>query len=226
MNIEIASIIIGCVVVYFLGSSYISELLLEEARFLSPDETAPKKWLWFLSASENIGFGYLSIYFISVLSIYLFSGTNTYTFLFLQATFSVLFLLSYVDIKTKIIPDASHIFLICIGLVWSPEITGISTSSLIFGMVGGYLLMYICMWVTSVIIQKEAMGVGDIKLVASLGSFIGLYQVPSLLLISSVLAVVFFAFFKDREKPFGQYLSLGGFFIILYNTLGFGLVGI
>jgi prepilin signal peptidase PulO-like enzyme (type II secretory pathway) len=84
-------------------------------------------------------------------------------------------------------------------------------------------------------LRREAMGFGDVTLMAMLGAFLG-WQ-PALLIFflapfaGLVVGLVKFVVRRDNEIPYGPFLCLGTAFVIVYwpecwervhNTFGFG----
>lgn len=69
-------------------------------------------------------------------------------------------------------------------------------------------------------LKQEAMGFGDVTLMAAVGSFLGWQAAVMTFFIAPVLALIVVAgrmFFKyEREIPYGPYLSLGALFTILF----------
>jgi prepilin signal peptidase PulO-like enzyme (type II secretory pathway) len=202
---------------YYLGATYKNELIEEEKKFFDP--SIKKDYLWFLRFNRNIvkegDYVYLIIYAFISLLIYQYTKTDILVYVYFQLLFFILYLVSYIDIKIKIIPDAAHVYLIILGLVLTGEVTNIGQSEIIYGIIGGYIMLFSAMWITSVILNKEAMGMGDVKLVSSLGAIIGIGNIPFMLLLSAIMALVFIPFYKDKERPFGQFISASAFVLIV-----------
>ena len=70
------------------------------------------------------------------------------------------------------------------------------------------------------ILRREAMGFGDVILLAMIGSFIGWQPVVIVFFLAPLCAMVFilctFLMKKQREIPYGPYLSLAALFVILF----------
>jgi leader peptidase (prepilin peptidase)/N-methyltransferase len=73
----------------------------------------------------------------------------------------------------------------------------------------------------SLIFRKEAMGGGDVKLLAMIGAYVGWKQVCFVYLFSPVLAVPFALYakliLKAETIPYGPYLALTGAVFFIYG---------
>jgi prepilin signal peptidase PulO-like enzyme (type II secretory pathway) len=87
------------------------------------------------------------------------------------------------------------------------------------GMVGGGGMIYGVGVLGKVLFRKEAMGFGDVKLMAFLGGFLGWAHILIVLMLAcivgSVVGIVSFLITKDRYLAFGPYLALGAVIILL-----------
>jgi leader peptidase (prepilin peptidase) / N-methyltransferase len=127
--------------------------------------------------------------------------------------------LGLIDLETKTVPDILVLTLGIPGLIFSFLIgswSGLMLALLSAAIIGGFF------WLTrklaSSVMGQEAMGEGDITLVAAIGVYIHPMFLPIFLLISSVsvlIAALMWAWAKrvsvhDTEIPFGPGLALGG----------------
>lgn len=123
--------------------------------------------------------------------------------------------ISIIDIKKRIVPDALLVFgaLICL-LQWlfgqAPFLDGV------IGAAAGFVLFLLTRLIGSRLTGKEALGWGDVKLVAVAGGYLGVYRLLVALLLGTLfgalLAIAFIAFSKlDRhdELPFAPALCFG-----------------
>lgn len=213
--------LLSIVAFFYLAPAYKRELLDEERRFLNSETN--KDYLWFIRFNKCLvgveGYVYLIIYSVISFIIYQYTKSETLVFIYFQLLFFILYLASYIDIKIKIIPDSSHVYLIILGLTLTGEVLNIAQSEIIYGMIGGYIMLFSAMWITSAILRKESMGMGDVKLVAALGAIVGISNIPYMLLMSVIMAIFFIPFYKDRERPFGQFISASAFILVIneYN---------
>ena len=133
-----------------------------------------------------------------------------------------------IDFRLYIIPDRFSIGLTVLGLLVffiNPAFSGNLTAKFIQCFVGG-IVAFFGLWalaiIGSIIFKKEAMGGGDIKLIAAVGTLTGLNGVISTLIISSFSALVYYAILfilkknpENKTIPFGPFISIGLFINIL-----------
>lgn len=133
-----------------------------------------------------------------------------------------LIVIAVIDFKLRIIPDLISLPFIVVGLMVNvyfsfPDVLSaikFSGAGILFG--GGLLLVIAETF--SRLLKKDAMGGGDIKLVAMLGAFLGLKAVFFIFFTGSLLALVYTAFVAivrlgkhNPLIPFGPFLSLGAY---------------
>ena len=135
-----------------------------------------------------------------------------------------LILIVVADQKTKIIPDQFLIALLPFGLAFYLIDTVSGTTGWLQGLImrfgaaiAGSLFLWLSGFLAGLIMKKEAMGMGDIKLLFVSGLLVGLYHIP-LLLILSFLTAAFVAVpllirmrkrpDSDSEMAFGPYIAL------------------
>lgn len=125
--------------------------------------------------------------------------------------------IAVIDLKHYIIPDAFTLPLIITGLLFSFIPSGITPLQSLIGITGGGGILYLIGWIGKILFKKgDAMGGGDIKLMAATGAFFGLK--------SAFMGIVFGAFIgsiagiimlsskkisSDHHIPFGPFLSAG-----------------
>lgn len=123
----------------------------------------------------------------------------------------MLILVSFIDFRFRIIPDKFVIITMIIGIFFS-FITGMTFLNALMGaLLGGGLLLLLAL-------VPNAMGGGDVKLMFSLGIFLGAYKVLLSLFFAFIIAAgisIILLIFKiiDRKDhiPFGPFLAAGSF---------------
>jgi leader peptidase (prepilin peptidase) / N-methyltransferase len=139
--------------------------------------------------------------------------------------FCGLIVAAFIDVDHLIIPDEISLGGCLAGLLCSllvPELHQANAvwpsvwKSFIGLMFGGFLLLSVAI-MGAVIFRKEAMGVGDIKLMAAMGAFLGWTAPIFILVVASFIGAFLGIFILIRKKkmfgvrmPFGPYLALGG----------------
>ncbi|MFA6584781.1 MAG: prepilin peptidase [Elusimicrobiaceae bacterium] len=142
-----------------------------------------------------------------------------------------LIVLSIIDLDCFIIPDELSLGLIGVGLLFAffnPNFSGTWLHKLMEAAIGGaagFALFFSIAVVGEWVFKKEAMGGGDIKLMAGAGALIGVQGVFSTLMLGSAAGALYGLVQMLRKKagrgdpiPFGPFLSLG-ILINLYQLI-------
>jgi len=151
---------------------------------------------------------------------------------------------TFIDLEHQIIPDAITLPGIVIGLAASCGFPGIQGETLhwagflksFIGMIAGGGFFYLIGVLAERILKKEALGGGDIKLLAMIGAFLGWQAVAWTIFVSSLIgSVVGLALrIKSGQEriPFGPFIALGAFAylflgprVILWYVHSFGIYG-
>lgn len=144
---------------------------------------------------------------------------------FLVTTLSAVLLLlsALIDAKTGLLPDALTQPLLWLGLAASWAGMGLPLHDALagvmvgYGLLGGLLLAFRCF------ARREAMGQGDLKLLAALGAWLGWHSLLLALLLAC-LAGLACAMWRQKSLrprgayPFGPFLALGGAGVFLSAT--------
>ncbi len=156
-----------------------------------------------------------------------FTGTVSFslsTGLLVQALFLLMMIpMSIIDIRHYIIPDLLSVTMIIAGLAVSFLPGGTTPIQSIIGIMGGGGILYLIGWLGTVIFKKgEAMGGGDIKLMAAAGALFGieisLMGIIFGALLGSIAGIGMMCFKKlsaDHRIPFGPYLGAGIWIAVL-----------
>lgn len=140
-----------------------------------------------------------------------------------------------IDYKHQIIPNRLNLTLFEIGIIFA-FLYGLSdvaiTFNLLLGMVTGGGIFLLITVIGGLIYGKEAMGFGDVKLMASLGLLFGLSNIIVITLLSFLIGAILSVLLlitkikKSSEYiPFGPFIVIGTFismyvpFEIIKNTL-------
>ncbi len=152
----------------------------------------------------------------------------TFNALFYAIFFSMLLVISLIDLDFRIIPDRLSLTGIVLGFLFSFFTTTVSPLQSLLGIVVGGGFLYLVAVLYEKIAQKEGMGGGDIKLIAMIGAFLGWQSLPFVVLISSFVGAfigitAILTTKKDMKFaiPFGPFLS---FAAVLYLFVGPTLV--
>jgi leader peptidase (prepilin peptidase)/N-methyltransferase len=133
---------------------------------------------------------------------------------------SLLIAISFIDFKRQIIPNRITYLGIVIGLILSLLFDHITFIAALWGLLipSGFLLLI-------AIITKGGMGVGDVKLAAMIGSYIGFkYTLIGIFIgsfIGSILGLSLIGLgIKERKDriAFGPLIALGAVLMVLWGT--------
>ncbi|MDH5722146.1 MAG: prepilin peptidase [Alphaproteobacteria bacterium] len=137
-----------------------------------------------------------------------------------------LFSLFFIDLEHKRLPDPLVAILFTIGLVRVFYLLSLgedSLSLLAADFLGGAVLYAATFWVTgfvtSAVLKKKALGLGDVKFAASAGIWLGITNLAYFLVLSGLMGVIIGLiwkyFVKEVHFPFGPALILSFCFILL-----------
>jgi len=140
-------------------------------------------------------------------------------FIVMLLLLSLLIVSSFIDLRYKIIPNKITYIGIISGLVLSIFFTHITMlNSLLGAIIPAGLLLLIAL------IYKKGMGIGDVKLVAMIGTFIGWeYTLLAIFLASLVGSIIGLTLLvsgvisRKTQIPFGPFITIGTLIIILFG---------
>jgi leader peptidase (prepilin peptidase)/N-methyltransferase len=127
------------------------------------------------------------------------------------------------DAREYIIPDEFSLGGLVIGLLLSLRegLPGLRDAAL--GAAVGFGLLWLVAAVGKRLFRKEAMGGGDIKMMAMVGAFLGWQGVFLTIFLGSVVGTLVFGPMalagKKKEVPFGIFLALGGFVTFFWGQV-------
>lgn len=146
------------------------------------------------------------------------------------AASAALLAVAFIDWDTFLIPDVLSLSLLAAGLLlsfWNPYFMGGGVGTRLLKSLGGALFGFSICWAVALfgrwIFKKEAMGGGDIKLLAGVGAWTGFRGALDCLIFASFLGSVYglSLIFRGRLKrqdpiPFGPFLSAAAIFNLFY----------
>lgn len=132
--------------------------------------------------------------------------------------------LSFIDIQHQFLPDVITYCLLWLGLLLSLNHYFVSIENAMLGVIVGYLFLWLIgksyLWLR----KKDGIGLGDCKMLAMIGAWVGLNGLVSVLLLASftglIISLILVMFKKARyENPisFGPYLAIGGWCTAVYG---------
>lgn len=146
-----------------------------------------------------------------------------------------LIVITFIDIDYRIIPDSLTYPGVLLAIVFStatpimhrvtPFIANVHLAgflSSILGIIVGAGSLYIVGVIGKIAFRKEAMGMGDVKMMAMVGGFLGwdaaLLTFLVACIVGTVLGVIWMVITRDHYIPFGPYLAFGTLVILLFKN--------
>jgi leader peptidase (prepilin peptidase) / N-methyltransferase len=159
---------------------------------------------------------------------------------------ALLVVLTVTDLRERILPDEVNFFGLGAGLVFSfftqsldgtalwlsrrwfdfpPPQMALSFADAALGAMAGSGLLWIVAEGYFRLRGKEGMGLGDVKMMAAVGAFLGLKRTMMTVLLGSLLGSVIGIFLiavskkgRDYELPFGTFLGAGALLVVFFGT--------
>jgi len=147
---------------------------------------------------------------------------------FIQAAFiGILLYLTYIDFRTFRLPNALTLPLLIAGLVLNGFSSGFTNiQSAFIGACLGYILLWLPNYLYHLIRKQDGIGMGDAKLLAALGAWLGWSPLPGILLLASLSGVLGGIIWLKWNKrayaqtfPFGPFLAIAGIIQLLWPQL-------
>jgi len=159
---------------------------------------------------------------------------------------ALLVVLTITDLRERILPDEVNFFGVGAGLLFSfftksldgtaqwissrwfdfpPPQMALSFADSALGALAGSGLLWIVAEGYFRIRGREGMGLGDVKMMAAVGAFLGLKRTMMTVLAGSLLGSVIGIFLivvskkgRDYELPFGTFLGMGALLVVFFGT--------
>lgn len=134
----------------------------------------------------------------------------------------ILIALTGIDMDTQYLPDRLTFPLLGLGLAINSAAVFVSPVGAIWGALLGFLSLWTVSFIFKLVTGKVGMGHGDFKLLAALGAWLGVMQLPLIILLSSVvgaiLGVVLLIKHKaSRHFAFGPFLAIAGWIAFMWG---------
>ena len=132
--------------------------------------------------------------------------------------------LAAIDLDTQFLPDDLTLPLLWLGLAFNLGGAFVPLDEAVIGAMAGYLSLWLVYWSFRLATGREGMGMGDFKLLAALGAWLGWQMLPLILLFSSlvgatigILMIVLVRHDHRTPIPFGPYLAGGGLIALFFG---------
>jgi leader peptidase (prepilin peptidase)/N-methyltransferase len=139
--------------------------------------------------------------------------------------FSALMTITVIDLYHQIIPDSISLPGIVIGLLAASTVLPTGPKAAVIGLLLGGGLFYAIAILSVVLLKKEGMGGGDIKLVAMIGALLGWQKVLLVVFLASIMGsivgiVLIATRLRGRQDPipFGPFLAVGAMIAVFVGN--------
>ena len=137
----------------------------------------------------------------------------------------ILVYLAYIDLRTFRLPDAITLPLILTGLLFNglsnQGFTSFKDASI--GAIAGYSSLWLLNYLYQALKKQNGIGMGDAKLLAALGAWLGWLALPGILLLASLTGLIggfiWLQWNKQNHRsafPFGPFLAIAGIIELLW----------
>ena len=180
---------------------------------------------------ERISPRYFVVELVSALTfllLFIYFGFIAEFWIYSLVTFALI-VVTFVDLEFQIIPDRISIGGLILGIVLSvvfPQLHNAATwkAGLInsgLGALAGGGLIWITGYLGALVFKKEAMGGGDVKLMAMLGAFLGWKMAVLVFFLAPFFGTPVGLYIKFVKKhdiiPYGPYIALAGFVAMIWG---------
>lgn len=184
--------------------------------------------------SQKISWQYAAVEFLTACIFVLYTayfGLTPQGIVYLILTLALV-VETWIDFRHRIIPDEITLPGMALALVASAVFPGIHGESVwwagflksLIGLLVGGGFLYIVGTVAERILKKEAMGGGDVKLLALIGAVIGWQGVLWTIFASSFVGAVVGLYYKwkrgEEAVPYGPFLALGAVSYLFFGQTG------
>ena len=141
------------------------------------------------------------------------------------AALALLVSMALIDLDTKYLPDDLTYPLLWGGLLAAALGWTIPLPAAVWGAVAGYVPLWLVATGFALLMKRQGMGGGDLKLLAALGAWLGWQAILPIILISSVVGLcvnvprmVLGKHQRHQQYPFGPFLAAGGIAVMSIGT--------
>jgi leader peptidase (prepilin peptidase) / N-methyltransferase len=141
------------------------------------------------------------------------------------AALALLVAMAMIDLDTKYLPDDLTYPLLWGGLVVAALGWTIPLSAAVWGAVAGYVPLWLIASGFAVLMKRQGMGGGDLKLLAALGAWLGWQAILPIILIASIVGLcvnvprmVLGKHQRHQQYPFGPFLAGAGLIVTFVGT--------
>ena len=141
------------------------------------------------------------------------------------AALALLVSMAMIDLDTKYLPDDLTYPLLWGGLLVAALGWTIPLSAAVWGAVAGYVPLWLIAGGFALLMKRQGMGGGDLKLLAALGAWLGWQAILPIILIASIVGLcvnvprmMLGKHQRHQQYPFGPFLVGGGLIVMFVGT--------
>lgn len=181
---------------------------------------------------EHISFRYTIVEILNALlwmfTVYMFWERSIVYSIIIMLVCSVFVCIFFIDMEHLIILDRFQLILLALAIlnIFFEIDKDLTWDSKLFGMLGVGGLFLIIHYACLIIFKKEAIGGGDIKLIAIMGLLLGFTNAVIAIIFACIIASfviitssLFKGFKKGKEYPFAPFLVIGSLISIFFGSI-------
>jgi len=141
------------------------------------------------------------------------------------AAIALLVAMALIDLDTKYLPDDLTYPLLWLGLLMAALGGTIPLSTAVWGVIAGYVPLWLIATGFALLMKRQGMGGGDLKLLAALGAWLGWQAILPIILIASLVGLcvnvprmLLGKHQRHQQYPFGPFLAGGGLFVMFVGN--------
>ncbi len=177
------------------------------------EEITYKEFFKSLKSDYKVDIKYSLIMTIISIIIIKYLGVN-FNICIILLSLPMLMIVFSIDYRFQLIPDEAHVYFAALGIVNLIININSWTSYLLGALVGGGIFLAIAGFAI-LVLKKEGMGFGDVKLMASIGFLIGVKNILAVTLCSFFIGAIIGGILLIIKKKDGEsYIAFGPFIVI------------
>lgn len=128
--------------------------------------------------------------------------------------------MTFIDADTQLLPDQLTLPLVWLGLLFNWRTGFIALEQALLGAVCAYMSLWLMNQLFKLLMGKEGMGGGDFKMLAAIGAWTGVANLPIVVMLAAIIgiiAAVIKRVGKGQPMAFGPCLAIVGWLIFVWH---------
>jgi leader peptidase (prepilin peptidase)/N-methyltransferase len=162
-----------------------------------------------------------------LLLFYRYQSAERLTFISYLIFLSYLIIITFTDIECQIIPDKATYPVLVVGVI----LALVEERLILFKILGGLVLsgiFFLLAYLSLLILKKEGLGGGDIKLAGVIGLYLGLHKGIIAMLIGSIIGsivgitlILLKKINRSTYLPYGSFLAIGSLIMLFLDRISY-----